>query len=88
MWVYWQELPQQPGVAHSQPFRSGGVWLQSERPGLHAYAHVVPLHLGVPDVVSQTFPQPPQFAVVVALVSQPLRSGAVVVQFAQPGAHP
>src|SRR5512135_2491927 len=44
MWVVWQLAPQQLGVAHSQPFRSGAVVLQFEYPVLHVYWQVVPLH--------------------------------------------
>jgi hypothetical protein len=38
--------------------------------------------------VSQARPQPPQFVVVFVAVSQPSTSGALVVQSAQPVAHP
>jgi hypothetical protein len=45
-WVVWQPVPQQPGVAHSQPSVSGAVaWLQSEAPALQVYEHDVPLQL-------------------------------------------
>jgi hypothetical protein len=86
--VDWHELPQQAGVVHSHPSRSGAAWLQSTCPALHAYVHVVPVHVGVPVLMSQAFPQPPQLAGVVVWVSQPSRSGAVFVQSAQPAAQP
>jgi hypothetical protein len=50
--------------------------------------HVVPVQVGVPVLVSQAFPQPPQLVGVVVAVSQPSRSGAAFVQSAQPAAQP
>jgi hypothetical protein len=45
---------------------------------------VVPLHVAVPCVVSHTRLQPLQLDVVVVAVSQPLVSGAAVLQLANP----
>jgi hypothetical protein len=77
------------GVAHSQPSTSGAVaTLQSDRPVLHVYEHVVPLHLAEPVAVLHALLHPPQLDVDVSEVSHPLVSGAVVVQLAQPFTQP
>jgi hypothetical protein len=85
-------LPQPPQlvvvlVGVSQPPVLGAVVTQSAQPAEHAYEHVVPLHEGVPRVVSHALPQPPQLAVVVVGVSQPTKFGASVTQSAQPPPH-
>jgi len=62
-------------VAVSQPFRFGGVMLQSAKPALQLeYMQAEPLQVGPFELVaSHGMPQPPQSAVVlVVLVSQPL----------------
>jgi hypothetical protein len=83
----WQPVPQQIVVAHSQPSVSGAVAaLQSARPELHAYVHVlvpasVVTHDGVPVVVLHAV-QPPQADVALVCVSHPPVFGAVVLQSA------
>jgi hypothetical protein len=75
----------------SQPLASGAVVLQSAQPAAQppVYLHTPLLHEApVLCAVSHATPQPPQFAVVDRLVSQPLASGAVVLQSAQPSAQP
>src|SRR5580704_2458321 len=77
-------------VEVSHPSVSGAPVLQSAKPGSQLeYEHVVPLHVG-PTLceVSQTLLQPPQVVVLLRLVSQPLVSGAAVLQLAKPGSHP
>jgi hypothetical protein len=87
--VVWQPVPQQPGLAHSQPSVSGALpELQSVRPLLQAYEHFVPLQLGWPVLLLQVTPQSPQFEVEFSGVSQPFVSGAVVVQSLKPAAQP
>jgi hypothetical protein len=56
--------------------------LQSARPERHAYPHLVPLHEGVPVVMSHALPQPPQFDVLSSADSQPFVLGGVVLQSA------
>lgn len=77
-------------VAHSQPSLSGGVpALQSMRPVLHLYEHVVPLQLAAPVfVLHAAFLHPPHVAVDESDDSQPFVSPAVVSQLAKPGAQP
>jgi hypothetical protein len=90
-----QDCPHAPQVVVdpmnvSQPLVSGALVLQSAYPEAQpAYVQVVPLQDGISlwDV-SQTLPQPAQLSTVLVGVSQPLRSGAVVVQSAKPGLHP
>jgi hypothetical protein len=68
----------------SQPFAFGAAVLQSAHPARQpVYVQVVPPQ--APPMlctVSQTLPQPPQFAA--ATLSQPLMSGALVSQLANP----
>jgi len=68
--VVWQDAPQHPGVAHSQPSRSGGVpLLQSDAPALHVYWQVVPVHVSVEAFVEvHASPQAVQLLVVVRVV--------------------
>lgn len=72
--MVWQVAPgQHPGVAHSQPSRSGAVLWQSEYPVLQVYEHVVPLQLVLEaPVVLQTSPHPVQLVVVLSDVHTPL----------------
>jgi hypothetical protein len=70
------------GVSH--PFVFGAVATQSPQPALQVYEHVVPLQLGAPCVVSHALLQPPQLLMVFVGVSQPLRSGAAVLQLPNP----
>jgi hypothetical protein len=91
VWVVWQLPLQHPGLAHSHPSVLGAVpALQSVWPLLHAYEHFVPSQLGWPVRVlhALVIGQPPQLDVEFSEVSQPLVSGAVVVQFFQPEAQP
>jgi hypothetical protein len=77
-------------VGVSQPFVSGGAVLQSAQPVSHPlYVHVVPEH-EAPSlcVVSHVWPQAPQLVDPLVAVSQPSRSGGVVLQSAQPAWHP
>jgi hypothetical protein len=47
--------------------------------------HLVPSHVApLLFTVSQTFPHPPQFVIVLTAVSQPFVSGAVLVQSSHP----
>ena len=83
-------LPQPPQLAPatvSQPLVSGALVSQLAKPALQlAYVHLVPSHVAPLLLVeSHTLPHPPQLVMVLAAVSQPLVSGAVVVQFAKPG---
>jgi hypothetical protein len=67
-------------VEHSQPSVFGAEpALQSLRPLLQLYAHVLPLQLGWPVLVLHALPQPPQFEVESSGVSQPFVSGLVVL---------
>jgi hypothetical protein len=88
--VVWQPVPQHAGVAHSQPSVFGAVpELQSLRPLLQLYVHVLPLQLGCPVLVLQACLQAPQFEVELSGVSQPFVSGLVVLsQSAQPPWQP
>ena len=87
-WANWHWLPQQPGVAHSQPPVLGAVVLQLARPELHMYEHVDPSHDGVPVVLSQARPHMPQLAGVDNEILQPWVSGGVGLQSAHPCAQP
>ena len=88
-----QEVPQPPQfevvVGVSQPSVSGAVVLQSACCGWHpVYWQVTPSQLAPRLLaVSQTLPQPPQFDVVVASVSQPSASGAALLQSTRPATH-
>ncbi len=66
--MVWQPVPQQAGVAHSQPSVSGAVaLLQSEVPALQVYEQVDPLQLAADAlVVWQTSPQALQSATVLS----------------------
>jgi hypothetical protein len=77
-------------VTHSQPSVSGAVAaLQSMRPELHLYEHVVPLQLAAPVVVLHAaFLHAPHVAVDEREDSHPFVSGGVVSQFAKPTAQP
>ena len=76
-------------VAHSQPSTFGALpALQSMRPALHLYEHVVPLQLAGPVLVLHAAPHAPQFEVDDSDDSQPFVSGAVLSQLAKPAAHP
>ncbi len=76
-------------MAHSQPSVLGAAFaLQSARNVLHVYAHVVPLHVGVPVVVSHVLPHALQFVMDDSDVSHPLVSGGVRSQSSQPCAQP
>jgi hypothetical protein len=88
--VVWHCPPQHPGVAHSQPSVSGAMAaLQSMRPALHLYEQVVPLQLAAPVfVLHAAFLQAPHVAVDERDDSQPLVSGGVVSQSANPFAQP
>lgn len=86
----WHTVPQPPqlltsvDVAISHP--SAGLWLQSENPVLQWRMAQVPVgHVGVALFSVQVFPQPPQFAGVSILVSQPFV--ALPSQSANPGKH-
>ena len=75
-------------VGDSHPSVSGGVVLQSPKPAAQPlYVHVVPPLHAAPRlcVVSHVLPQPPHPVAPVVDVSQPSRSGAVVLQSAKPG---
>jgi hypothetical protein len=63
--------------------------LQSVRPALHLYVHVVPSQLAAPVfVLHAAFWHAPHVAVEDSDDSQPLVSGAVVSQSAKPAAQP
>jgi hypothetical protein len=76
-------------VGVSQPLVSGGAVLQSAQPvSQPEYTQAVPLHEApLLWVVSHVSPQAPQFVALVE-VSQPSRSGAVVLQSANPALQP
>jgi hypothetical protein len=65
-----QLVPQQAGVAHSQPSVSGATLaLQSESPVSHEYEHFVPLHVAEAAFVRLHWsPQALQLLVVVSRV--------------------
>jgi hypothetical protein len=73
MWVVSQLAPQQAGVAHSQPSRSGAVpLLQSDAPALHVYEHAVPLQLSADALVAvHESPHALQLLVVLSSVQVP-----------------
>jgi hypothetical protein len=87
--LVWQFPLQHPGVAHSHPSVSGAVAaLQSMRPALHLYEHVVPSQLAGPVFVLHAFLHAPQVAIEKSDDSQPLVSGGVVSQLAKPMLQP
>jgi hypothetical protein len=87
--LVWHFPLQHPGVAHSQPSVSGAVAaLQSMRPALHLYEHVVPSQLAAPVFVLHALLHAPQVAIEKSEDSQPLVSGGVMSQSAKPIAQP
>jgi hypothetical protein len=90
LWAVSHATPQAPQLVIvlsgvSQPPVFGGVVTQSAHPGTHEYAHVVPLHVADPCVVSHTLLHPPQLDIELSDVSHPSASGAVVLQLKYPG---
>jgi hypothetical protein len=84
-----QLFPQHPGVAHSHPSVSGALLaLQSIKPELHWYEHVVPLQLAAPVFVLQAVLHEPQVVVDESDDSHPFVFGAAVAQSAYPLAQP
>jgi hypothetical protein len=87
--VWHAPLLQHPGVAHSQPSVSGAVAaLQSTRPALQVYEHVVPSHLAAPVIVLHAWWQPPQLEVDDCDDSQPSKLPFGWAQSSHPGWQP